>query len=267
MEKRYFWIKLKTDFFSMPEIDFLMSQQNGAQYVVLYEMLCLLTANNGGRLCTEMGEIIVPYDTDKIVRETKYFNRDTVMVALELYTKLGLIYMQDDGTLKIAKAGEMVGSESSSAARVRKMRESQKRLALQCNTSVTNNVTTDIDIDNRDKIIDIDIEKEREKDADKPRKPARKKKEVQRHKYGEYSNVLLSDAEIEKLQTEFPQDYQQRIERLDSYLEQSGKHYKSHLATIRNWARRDQQDGRTGSRTRTGQQDGDNNYITGDLPF
>ena len=60
-----------------------------------------------------------------------------------------------------------------------------------------------------------------------------------RHKYGMYKNVVLSDEEIQKLKTEFPSDYESRIERLSEYMTPSGKHYKSHLATIRSWARRD----------------------------
>ena len=60
-----------------------------------------------------------------------------------------------------------------------------------------------------------------------------------RSRYGEYENVLLSDGELEKLQAEFPGDWQQRIERLSGYMAGSGKTYKNHLATIRNWARRD----------------------------
>ena len=58
-----------------------------------------------------------------------------------------------------------------------------------------------------------------------------------RHKYGEYKNVLLSDEDLVKLETEFPYDYQERIEKLSSYIESTGKSYKNHLATIRNWAR------------------------------
>lgn len=64
-------------------------------------------------------------------------------------------------------------------------------------------------------------------------------KKPTRHKYGEYKNVLLSDEELEKLKTEFPNDYNQRIDRLSEYMESTGKHYKSHLATIRSWARKD----------------------------
>lgn len=63
------------------------------------------------------------------------------------------------------------------------------------------------------------------------------KKEM-RHKYGEYSNVLLSDTDLAKLKSEFPNDWEERIERLSAYIASTGKSYKSHLATIRNWARR-----------------------------
>lgn len=62
-----------------------------------------------------------------------------------------------------------------------------------------------------------------------------------RHKYGEYQNVLLSDSDMEKLKTEFPTDWEERIENLSDYMESHGKTYKNHLATIRNWARMDRQ--------------------------
>lgn len=60
-----------------------------------------------------------------------------------------------------------------------------------------------------------------------------------RHKYGLYGNVLLSDEDIEKLKTEFPNDYLTRIENLSAYIASTGKSYKNHLATIRNWAAKD----------------------------
>lgn len=68
--------------------------------------------------------------------------------------------------------------------------------------------------------------------------PSPKPKKPVKHKYGEYNNVLLTDAELEKLKAEYP-DYEDRIERLSSYVESTGKKYKSHYATIRNWARKD----------------------------
>lgn len=62
---------------------------------------------------------------------------------------------------------------------------------------------------------------------------------IVRHYYGEYRNVLLSDPEMEKLQNEFPDDWQERIERLSSYMASTGKKYTNFLATIRNWAKKD----------------------------
>lgn len=146
-EKRYYWIKLKDTFFSSDTVDFLMSQKDGANYVVLYQMLCMKTANTGGKLSRKIGEIIIPYDVEKIQRDCKYFSIDTVRIALTLYKQLGLIYEQENGVLQIANFENLVGSESTSAERVRQMRARQ---ALQCNKNVTKNVTTD----NRDKIID-----------------------------------------------------------------------------------------------------------------
>lgn len=71
-------------------------------------------------------------------------------------------------------------------------------------------------------------------------KPTTKEsKREPRHKFGEYQNVLLSDSDLEKLQAEFPTDWEERIERLSAYMASTGKTYKNHLATVRNWARRD----------------------------
>ena len=64
-------------------------------------------------------------------------------------------------------------------------------------------------------------------------------KKPTRHKYGTYNNVLLADEDMEKLKAEFPKDWQSRIERLSEYIASSGKTYKNHLATIRSWAKKD----------------------------
>lgn len=83
------------------------------------------------------------------------------------------------------------------------------------------------------------------KEVKRKEKKLREEKETcarvsdQRHKYGQYQNVLLSDADMQALQTEFPDDYQERIEQLSAYVASTGKVYKNHLATLRNWAKRD----------------------------
>lgn len=79
-----------------------------------------------------------------------------------------------------------------------------------------------------------------ENDSSKNIKPENSKKPI-RHKYGTYKNVLLTDEDMNKLKSEFPDDWQNRIERLSEYIASSGKAYKNHLATIRAWAKKDKE--------------------------
>jgi len=67
--------------------------------------------------------------------------------------------------------------------------------------------------------------------------PSRKKTTNPKHKHGMYNNVLFTDEELTKLKEEYPNDWSDRIERLSEYIASTGKSYKSHLATIRAWAR------------------------------
>ena len=60
-----------------------------------------------------------------------------------------------------------------------------------------------------------------------------------RHEYGQYKNVMLTDKDMDKLKAEYPDDWQERIERLSEYMASKGAKYKNHLATIRAWARKD----------------------------
>jgi predicted ATP-dependent Lon-type protease len=53
--------------------------------------------------------------------------------------------------------------------------------------------------------------------------------------------VLLTDSELEKLKSEFPNDFQERIDKLSMYIESSGKAYKSHFATLKLWDSREKQ--------------------------
>ena len=114
-KERYYWIKLKQSLMTSKAVDFLMSQKDGANYVVLYQCLCLKTVNQDGELADRVGEIIVPFDENKIQRETKWFSIDTIRVAMALYKQLGLIYEQDNGILKIADFDDLVGSQTVSA--------------------------------------------------------------------------------------------------------------------------------------------------------
>ena len=163
--KRYYWIKLKESFMSSDTVDYLMSQPDGANYVVLYQMLCLKTINTDGKLGRQIGEILIPYDIEKIQRDCKWFSADTIRVALNLYKSFGLIYEDVDGMLVLAEHKSLVGSETDWAEKRRRQRmEANEIPELPGETSgdnVPRNVPTDIrDKEIRDKEIrDIEIKR------------------------------------------------------------------------------------------------------------
>ena len=121
-DKRYYWIKIKSDFFDLPTIDWLQDQKNGCEYIVLYQKLCLLSANSGGELVRKVGDMLIPYDIKKIAEITR-FKFDTVVVAMGLYKKIGLIVEREDGVFVVAGIGEMVGSETKWAEKKRLQRD------------------------------------------------------------------------------------------------------------------------------------------------
>lgn len=100
-------------------------------------------------------------------------------------------------------------------------------------------------LDTQDRLGKDRVVKESINIEDKGGKPPRS----QKHKYGEYNNVLLTDEELDKLKTEYT-DFADRIERLSSYVASTGKTYKSHYATIRNWARKDNENGKRNGDTK-----------------
>lgn len=60
----------------------------------------------------------------------------------------------------------------------------------------------------------------------------------EKHKYGPFGNMQLTDEEYRKLKERFP-DADERIEDADIYLEAKGGKYKSHYAMLLNWDRMD----------------------------
>ena len=153
--KRFYWIKLRESFFNGDNgeaVDFLMSQKNGANYVVLYEMLCLKTANTGGVMASSVGEVIIPYDPAKIQRDCKWFALDTVIVALELFKKLGWVYEQEDGVLRIVDFDQIVGSETDWAQKKARQREVSGDNVPELSPSMSPNMSPQ---ENREKRLDI----------------------------------------------------------------------------------------------------------------
>lgn len=129
-KQKFYWIKLTDKFLTSETVDFLLSQKDGANYVVLYQMLCLKSVNTNGVLARQIGEILVPFDEEKIQRDCKHFSIDTVRIALTLYKQLGLVFEQSNGTLKIADFDRLIGSQTESAEKKMLQRAKNQANAL-----------------------------------------------------------------------------------------------------------------------------------------
>lgn len=165
--KRFYWIKLKDTFMTSDAVDFLMGQKNGSEYVVLYQMLCLKTINTNGELARQIGEVLIPYDAPKIQRDCKYFDIDTIIVALELYKKLGLIFESENGILKIANFDNLIGSETKWAEYKRVSRKEEEKTKLLENVQSLSKKCPHRERDkDKEKEKEKEIHKEKEKGKD-----------------------------------------------------------------------------------------------------
>lgn len=156
INKRYYWLKLREDFFQDEAISWLEEQENGKLYSLFYLKLCLKSINNNGVLVRQVGDMLIPYDAKKLGEITNT-PKDTVIVALELLKRIGLVKILDNGELYLNQVQYMIGSETESTRRSRKSREKKKQQIsnkldkniplLQCNKISNKNATADIEID------------------------------------------------------------------------------------------------------------------------
>lgn len=180
--KRYYWLKLKNDFFEGDEINWLEEQENGAVYILFYLKLCLRSLRSDGVLMRRVGKIEIPYDTKKLAEITGT-PLPAAETAMALLTSAGLVEVQENGALFMPQMEDMTGSETERAAIMRKYRtpktekenhseDSDREIEVQ---SSNHNVITMLPEPNHnvitslpetDHIVDTEIEKELESESE-----------------------------------------------------------------------------------------------------
>lgn len=225
------WIKIAVDMFDNRKIKQIGSMPEGDSLLLMWvQLLCLAGNVNDGGFIYLTKEI--PYTDEMLATQ---FNKpiSTVRLALKTFEQFGMIEIINNMIFlssweKYQSTDRLATIREKDRERKRRKREAEKLLpqnSMEIPRTSMDVPRLDIDIEG-----DIDIDKDKNKSISK---------KSPRHKHGEYQNVLLSDDDLDKLKAEFPSDWDQRIQRLSEYMASSGKSYKNHLATIRNWARRD----------------------------
>ena len=219
--RKYYYLKLKENFFDSDSIVLLEDMKDGILYSNILLKLYLKSLKNGGRL--QLDEHI-PYTAQMIATLTRH-QIGTVERALAIFQQLGLVEQLDCGLLYMTDIELMIGQSSTEAERKRAARlENKALLPPRTNGGHLSDIRPpEIEIE---KEIDIELEKEREGDTGHPAPAA----------YGRYNNVFLSDTELSELQEELPGKWEFYIDRLSGYIASTGKKYRNHAATIRRWA-------------------------------
>lgn len=234
--RKYYYLKLKENYFDEDSIVLLENMQDGVLYSNILLKLYLKSLKNGGKL--QLDEHI-PYTSQMIATITRQ-QVGTVERALQIFLKLGLVEPLENGTLYMSNIELLIGQSSTEGERKRRARlEIQAKKALpecagnrcgQMSGSIVDSCPPEIERE-------LEIEKEIERELEI-------KKEIEREletgqpapaAYGKYHNVFLTKQEHDELETDFPAEYGEYIERLSQYTASSGKKYQSHAATIRYW--------------------------------
>jgi len=171
-KKRYYWLKLKEDFFEEDTIEWLEEQPNGKEYCLFYLKLCLKSLKTEGLLVRNVGNLMIPYDPESLARLTSS-NADTVKVAMDLFNKIGLIKILDSGEIYLNQLSELVGSETEYARqkRVQRAREDNvQKLSGKGRPEL-------------EKELDIEKELEEDKDIEKQDAPELKQYSIQIYSY------------------------------------------------------------------------------------
>ena len=235
--RKYYYLKLKENYFDDDSIVLLESMQDGVLYSNILLKLYLKSLKHGGRL--QLDEDI-PYTAQMIATITRQ-QIGTVERALQIFLKLGLVEVLDSGTFYMSNIELLIGQSSTEAERKRAARLQNKALSA---PRTNGGHLSDI------RPPEIEIELEKEIEIKREIEKVRPETGHPSHTYGHYQNVFLTDGELADLQANFPAVWEQYIEKLSEYMASTGKRYQSHAATIRRWAGEDAKKAVTPSRNR-----------------
>ena len=145
--KKYYWLKLKRDFFKRHDIRIIEEMPNGKDYILFYLKLLLESVDHEGTL---RFSDTIPYN-EQMLSVITNTNVDIVKSAMKIFIDLNMIDILDDRTIYMTEVEKHIGSETSWAEKKRLQRAKGDNVPLLSSTCPT----------------EIEKEKEEEKDKDK----------------------------------------------------------------------------------------------------
>lgn len=155
MQKRYYWLKLKEDFFNSPHLKAMRNLPGGIELCVIYLKMMLLSIKNNGNLLHTLASNSFADELSLLLDE----NSNSIEMVLHFLNINHLIEQVEDNSYLLPEAQKCIGSESVSAEKMRKKREKDAEIKYlqngeksQCDQNVTGSqcdayIDTDTDID------------------------------------------------------------------------------------------------------------------------
>lgn len=133
-DKRYYWLKLKRDFFKRHDIRIIEAMPNGKDYILFYlKLLCESIDHDGSLRFSEK----IPYSETMLATLTDT-NVDIVRSAIKVFSELGMMEVLDDGTYFMSEVERLVGSETDWAVKKRIYRENHPAIEDKSRTKKDN---------------------------------------------------------------------------------------------------------------------------------
>ena len=132
-DKKYYWLKLKRDFFKRHDIQIIEDMPNGKDYILFYVKLLCESVDHDGRL--RFNEEI-PYNEEMLATITRT-NVDIVRSAVKVFSQLQMMEILDDGTIYMREVQKMLGGETYWAEKKRLQRQKKDNVQLLSNESPT----------------------------------------------------------------------------------------------------------------------------------
>jgi predicted phage replisome organizer len=235
--KKYYWLKLKRDFFKRHDIRIIEEMPNGKDYILFYLKLLLESIDHEGNLRFSDA---IPYN-EQMLSVVTNTNIDIVKSAMSLFIELNMIEVFDDQTIYMNEVEKLIGSETDSAERVRRHR------ALQSNTDVTTSNESVTQSKSKIKSIEKDLELDVDVDASEDTENGNNNEETVNNSVDnssmEYMGgslgkgvVLLTeeqrDALLEKLGLDAFNHY---VEKLATFIIEKKATVGNHYKTILKW--------------------------------
>lgn len=194
MSKRYYWLKLKEDFFRQPKIKKLRKIAGGDTYTIIYLKMQLLSIKQNGTLFFEgiedsfEEEIALTLDEDV----------ENVKIAVAYLKAQGLLEEVDAENYSLPEAKACLGSETDAAERKRRSRENQK-LCLEQKENCDNLTPLSQDVTRCHIEIEKEIEKNTEKEIEKEIEKEKKEKNNYQLIADLYNQICISFPKVKKL--------------------------------------------------------------------